>query len=305
MAASTCGAVVGRLLRDDGGVAEGHHPQPDRRRLLGHEGPGRGLGRVEPGGREVLGRHARRHVEGEDDGALAPRFGNRRRRAGQGGQQEGQGGEQQDGRDVAPPVRSPGGGGDQALGRQLCPALVAAAQLGPVGDHQDGDREQGQQQHRPLEAHRRLRLRSSEMRARALTRSSSVATGWISVPDRRAAATRASCRSAGGRREPLRGTPGRWCRRRSARRSRRPRRRPSPPPGSSVSRGSTTWMATTSCRRASSDSGCSQPGWVMKSETMMSSERRRARPEGGAEQPGQVGGVLRRGRRWAAAAGPG
>ena len=47
---------------------------------------------------------------------------------------------------MAPAVGSPGGGGDETLGGQLCPALVAAAQLRPVGDHQDGDREQGQQQ---------------------------------------------------------------------------------------------------------------------------------------------------------------
>ena len=87
----------------------------------------------------------------------------------------------------------------------------------------------------------------------------------------RVAAASSACR-ASPRPAAVAGTPGRRCRRRSARRSRRPPRRPCPAAGSSTSRGSPTWMATTSWRRASSPSGRSQPGSLMKSETTKTSD---------------------------------
>ena len=60
-----------RALRDQPGAAEGDDAEPDRRRLLLDELPGRCLGSLEPGGLDVSGRHARRHVEGEHDSAFA------------------------------------------------------------------------------------------------------------------------------------------------------------------------------------------------------------------------------------------
>ena len=64
---------VGRPEHGDGAVAERDDADLDRRRLLFHERAGGALRRLDPGGLEILGAHAVRHVEGEDHRAFAAR----------------------------------------------------------------------------------------------------------------------------------------------------------------------------------------------------------------------------------------
>ena len=65
--------VVGRDLDGEAAVAEGDHADQHRGRLALDEASCRGLGRLHPGRREVVGRHAARDVEREDDRPLDAR----------------------------------------------------------------------------------------------------------------------------------------------------------------------------------------------------------------------------------------
>jgi len=76
------------LLDHEASVAEGDDADLDGLGLRLHEGSSRRLGCVDAGGLEILGAHAVRHVEGEDDGALLPGQAQRHLRAGERDEQQ-------------------------------------------------------------------------------------------------------------------------------------------------------------------------------------------------------------------------
>ena len=109
---------------------------------------------VDPVRREVLGRHARRHVEREDHRAFAAGLRHGRLRPGQARHQHHQGEQHEHGRHVAPPPRCPAscrGRGDQAERGQLrSPFRPITLELA-VPQHHERDDDEREQHPRPRE----------------------------------------------------------------------------------------------------------------------------------------------------------
>ena len=142
------GLVVRRRLDRQPGVAERDDADDDAGGLALDEGLGGRLGRVHPGRLEVVGRHAARDVEGEDDRALRAGQADRGLRPGQGDHQDGQSGDEQDGRDPGTQAKGP-------ADRRLAEAQ-AGANHGPASSPLEGAVQQDPERHeRHREEHRR------------------------------------------------------------------------------------------------------------------------------------------------------
>ena len=199
IAASTSPSDARGLLDHEASVAEGDHTDLDGLGLRLHEGSGRRLGGVDAGGLEILGAHAVRHVEGEDDGALLP---GQAQRSSPGGRTRRAAGRDRSGRRRRARDGADGARRAEVVGTKPCSARAAArcvpaAHQGQIGSDQQGGGEQQHQHAGPDERHQRRRLRrSSTMRSSARTRSSWVDTSWISTAAWRADVSRSARRAS-------------------------------------------------------------------------------------------------------------
>ena len=147
--------IARRRLDGDAGVAECHHAHDDARRLVLHERLRRGLCGVHTGRLEVVGRHAARDVEGEDDGPLLAREVDHALRP---GHRDGHDRDARRRRSAAEPARQaagPGPAGRVSPGRRGPPPVAVAAPRAPGSRAARAGIEREEQEHRrPDEGHR-------------------------------------------------------------------------------------------------------------------------------------------------------
>ena len=192
MAARIGVLVVGGRLHREAAIAEGHHADHHAGRLALHEVRGGGLGRVHAGGLQVVGGHAARDVEGQDDRALDARHADHRLRPGQRHGQDGQPEQEKRRRDVPAPAHpacarpcclAPGQRCHSAAmhRRRRRHAATAYTSAAASGNHQTAKSITGQINDIGLSL-RRCCCRSLAKRTIARTRSSSVESDSASTP---------------------------------------------------------------------------------------------------------------------------
>ena len=274
------GLVAGRRVDRDPGVAERHEADDDARRLLLHDGLGDRPRGVHPRGRQVGRGHARRDVERDHHGALGSRQRHRRARTGERHDEDDEADDDEGaGHDRAPattaagapttrrrrssPRAAPSPGRDAARrspGPRGRPAARATSSSSSCGDRKlmrgpppalAPRRHAHDRADQVLVGRQRHGVDAGPPKARASSASRAAAAASNRRRNLASCVSTTSCSPVSASSTTI-----------------------GPMSGSAVSRGSTRRTASTSWRRLSRCSGFSQPGALMKSDTITTIERR-------------------------------